>query len=121
MRIAHSVFGALAHNDPRFRFSLAVSPGSELVTTAADYLDYALSRPATRVVGCVVHLSSTTPEPGHVRHVNGNGLIIGKPAGGASPGVQALAATLEQAGFAVTVGIVSEAHMAVSRFVGDQH
>ena len=30
--IAHSgsVFGALAHNDPRLRFALAVSPGQEL-------------------------------------------------------------------------------------------
>lgn len=46
-----SVFGAIAHNDPRYRLNLAISPGSESVTTAADYLDYALSRPATRVVG----------------------------------------------------------------------
>lgn len=71
----------------------SVDPGGEL----------AAALPATRVVGCVVHLSSTTPGPGHVRHVNGSGLIIGEPAGGTSPGVQALAATLEQAGFAVTV------------------
>lgn len=46
-----SVFGCIAHNDPRYAINLAVSPGSETVTTAADYLDYALSRPSTRVVG----------------------------------------------------------------------
>ncbi len=48
---AGSVFGALAHNDPRFKFNLVVSAGQELVTTAADYLDYALEQPETRAVG----------------------------------------------------------------------
>ena len=51
----HQPFGlavrALAHNDPRFRFNLIVSAGQELVTSAADYLDYALDQPETRVVG----------------------------------------------------------------------
>ena len=51
--IAHSgsVFGALAHNDPRLRFALAVSPGQELTTTVADYIDYALERPEVKVIG----------------------------------------------------------------------
>ncbi|HEX3499457.1 MAG TPA: CoA-binding protein, partial [Stellaceae bacterium] len=35
---AGSVFGTLAHNDPRFTYNLVVSAGQELVTTAADYL-----------------------------------------------------------------------------------
>ncbi|HLI10304.1 MAG TPA: acetate--CoA ligase family protein [Alphaproteobacteria bacterium] len=48
---AGSVFGALAHNDPRLKYNLAVSAGQELVTSAADYLDYALDQPETRVVG----------------------------------------------------------------------
>src|SRR6185295_19668725 len=54
--IAHSgsVFGALAHNDPRLRFALAISPGSELVTTVADYIGYALARPEVNVVGLFV-------------------------------------------------------------------
>jgi len=47
---AGSVFGAFAHNDPRFRFNLVVSAGQELVTTAAEYLDYALELDSTRVV-----------------------------------------------------------------------
>ena len=46
-----SVFGCIAHNDPRYRINLAISPGAETVTTAADYIDYALSRPSTRVIG----------------------------------------------------------------------
>jgi acyl-CoA synthetase (NDP forming) len=51
--ISHSgsAFSGLCHVDRRFRFSLAVSAGQELVTTAADYLDYALEMPTTRVVG----------------------------------------------------------------------
>lgn len=48
---AGSAFGALAHNDQRFRFNLAVSAGQELATTAADYIDYALEQPETRVIG----------------------------------------------------------------------
>lgn len=46
-----SAFTALVHNDRRFRFNLAVSSGQELVTTAADYLDYALAQPTTRAIG----------------------------------------------------------------------
>ena len=51
--IAHSgsVFGALAHNDPRLRFALTISPGQELTTTVADYIDYALERPEVKVIG----------------------------------------------------------------------
>ncbi|MFI5012318.1 MAG: acetate--CoA ligase family protein [Hyphomicrobiales bacterium] len=54
--IAHSgsVFGALAHNDPRLRFALAVSPGQELTTTVADYLDYAVERPEVKVVALFI-------------------------------------------------------------------
>jgi 2-dehydropantoate 2-reductase len=59
--------------------------------------------PSTQVVGCVLHLSSTAPAPGIVRHVGGNGLIIGQPDGGTPPRVNALAALLGRAGFAVTV------------------
>jgi acyl-CoA synthetase (NDP forming) len=51
--IAHSgsVFGALAHNDPRLRFALAVSPGGEATATVADYIAYAVERPEVKVVG----------------------------------------------------------------------
>jgi len=51
--ISHSgsAFSGLCHTDRRFRFSLAVSAGQELTTTVADYLDFALDMPSTRVVG----------------------------------------------------------------------
>jgi acyl-CoA synthetase (NDP forming) len=51
--IAHSgsAFGALAHNDPRLAFALTISPGQELTTTVADYIDYALERPEVKVIG----------------------------------------------------------------------
>ena len=50
--IAHSgsVFSALVHNDRRFSYSFAVSAGQELVTNAADYLDFALRMTTTKVV-----------------------------------------------------------------------
>ena len=51
--ISHSgsAFAALAYNDRRLRFNLLVSSGQEFVTTAADYLSYALRLESTRVVG----------------------------------------------------------------------
>jgi len=59
--------------------------------------------PDRHVVGCVVHLSCATAEPGLTRHVFGNQLIIGEPDGRNSPRVEALAAALTRAGFATTV------------------
>jgi acetate---CoA ligase (ADP-forming) len=61
--ISHSgsVFGALAHNDPRFRFTICVSPGQELTTTVADYMDYALEIENTRVIGLFLE---TVRDPG---------------------------------------------------------
>jgi 2-dehydropantoate 2-reductase len=55
--------------------------------------------PASQVIGCVVHLSSSCPEPGLVRLGFGNRLIIGEPAGGVSARVERLAALLTKAGF----------------------
>ncbi len=56
-----------------------------------------------RVVGCVVHASTSTPEPGLVQHRMGQGLIVGEPAGGTSDRVQRLADLLAGAGFDATV------------------
>ena len=49
-----SVFSAMLRNDRGIGFTLAVSSGQELVTSTADYLQYALSTPATRVVALVL-------------------------------------------------------------------
>ncbi|MFO1312302.1 MAG: 2-dehydropantoate 2-reductase [Burkholderiales bacterium] len=55
--------------------------------------------PTRHVIGGVVHASCTTPEPGLVQHVMGQGLIVGEPAGGGSPRVTRLAEALTAAGF----------------------
>jgi acyl-CoA synthetase (NDP forming) len=46
-----SAFSALCHTDRRFGFSLAVSAGQELATNVAEYMDFALDIPATKVIG----------------------------------------------------------------------
>jgi len=58
--------------------------------------------PTHRVVGCVVHASASTPEPGLVAHNIGRGLILGEPAGGSSDRVRTLADLFSAAGFTVT-------------------
>jgi 2-dehydropantoate 2-reductase len=63
----------------------------------------AASIPQHHVVGCVVHASTATIEPGLVQHKMGHGLIIGEPAGGESARVARLGELLGRAGFDVTV------------------
>jgi 2-dehydropantoate 2-reductase len=58
--------------------------------------------PFDRIIGCVVHASAFTSEPGVVEHRMGRGLIVGEPGGGDSPRVQRLRTLLEQAGFEAT-------------------
>ncbi|MDH3668365.1 MAG: acetate--CoA ligase family protein [Paracoccaceae bacterium] len=50
--IAHSgsVFTVLAMNDPRYRFDLLVSPGTEIGAGIDEYIGYALTRPTTKVI-----------------------------------------------------------------------
>ena len=61
--ISHSgtAYISLAGIDPRLRYNLIVSPGQELVTSAADYLDYALHLDSTRVAGLLLE-SIRNPE-----------------------------------------------------------
>ena len=49
-----SLLQALLFNDERLQFNLAVSSGQELVTTAADFMDYALEQSATRLIALVL-------------------------------------------------------------------
>lgn len=46
-----SAFTALCHNGNRLGFNLCVSSGNEMMTTVADYMDWALSQTDTRVIG----------------------------------------------------------------------
>jgi 2-dehydropantoate 2-reductase len=59
--------------------------------------------PVERVIGCVVHASAATSEPGLVLHKMGDGLIIGEPGGEGSARLQALGDLLAAAGFTVTL------------------
>jgi 2-dehydropantoate 2-reductase len=61
--------------------------------------------PTSRVLGCVLHLSASVIEPGHALLRAGNELILGEPAGGSSPRLDAVAAALRHAGFAVTTSL----------------
>ena len=58
--------------------------------------------PADRVIGCVVHASSSVDMPGVIRHHFGNGLILGEPSGADTPRLRALVDLLVQAGFNAT-------------------
>ena len=58
--------------------------------------------PASQVVGCVVHASTSSPEPGLVQHKVGQGLIVGEPKGGKSERVQRIADLLAHAAFDLT-------------------
>ncbi|HUZ20534.1 MAG TPA: acetate--CoA ligase family protein [Acidimicrobiales bacterium] len=77
-----SVFSAMLRTRRRLGFTLAVSSGQELVTTAASYLDYALDLPETRLVALVLE---TMREPEALRRV------LGRAAGG---GVRVVALTV---------------------------
>ena len=56
-----SVFSALLRTRRGFGFSLAVSSGQELVTTAADYASYALELAGTRVLALVLEAIRDAP------------------------------------------------------------
>jgi len=61
----------------------------------------ALSRamPTERIVGCVIHLAASTPEPGVISHNMGRRLILGEPGGRNTRRTQQIAEALAQAGF----------------------
>ncbi len=51
-----------------------------------------------RIIGCVVHIGCSVPEPGVVRHASGNQFILGEPAGGESERCRRLVRTFNEAG-----------------------
>ena len=61
-----SVFSALLRTRRALGFTVAVSSGQELVTTAAQYAEYALSLPETQVLALVLE---AIREPGRLRAV----------------------------------------------------
>src|SRR5690606_25988118 len=59
--------------------------------------------PTSRIIGCVVHLAASTPEPGVVSHNMGTRLIVGGPGGANTPAVRRLTDALSLAGFEVVL------------------
>ena len=55
--------------------------------------------PTERIVGCVVHLAASTPEPGVVSHNMGTKLILGEPGGRNTVRTKRIADALIGAGF----------------------
>jgi 2-dehydropantoate 2-reductase len=70
----------------------------------------ALSRaiPTERVVGCVIHLAASTPEPGLISHNMGTKLILGQPGGENTARTRRIAEALSGAGFEVAVSTTIE-------------
>ena len=65
--------------------------------------------PAERVVGCVIHLAASTPEPGLVSHNMGSKLILGEPGGENTARTKRIADALTTAGFeAVVTGTIEK-------------
>lgn len=65
--------------------------------------DLAALVPASRVVGAVVHLGASVPEPGVVAHASGNRLVVGDASGGLGHRVEGIASALEAGGLTVDV------------------
>ena len=55
--------------------------------------------PTSRIVGCVVHLAASTPEPGLIRHNMGKRLVLGEPGGKNTARTLEIVAALQAAGF----------------------
>src|SRR6266850_2237774 len=59
--------------------------------------------PTDRIVGCVIHLAASTPEPGLISHNMGRKLILGEPGGKNTARTRRIADALRQAGFEIIV------------------
>ena len=79
--------------DPRWRGTRlrATDPGGVL----------AAAIPPQRVIGAVVHMAASCPQPGVVRHAFGERFILGEPGGAATERLATLAAAMAGAGLQV--------------------
>ena len=59
--------------------------------------------PTERIVGCVLHLAASTPEPGLISHNMGRKLILGEPGGKNTLRTRRIAEALTQAGCEIIV------------------
>jgi 2-dehydropantoate 2-reductase len=63
----------------------------------------ARAMPTERIVGCVIHLAASTPEPGLISHNMGRKLILGEPGGKNGARTRRITDALTGAGFEVIV------------------
>jgi 2-dehydropantoate 2-reductase len=63
----------------------------------------ARAMPTERLVGCVIHLAASTPEPGLISHDMGRKLILGEPGGRNTARTRRIAEALTGAGFEALV------------------
>ena len=108
------IVSALAHSEATVVTAMNGIPWWFFHGLAGEYEDVSLATidpngviasaiPIERVVGAVVHLTCSSPEPGFVRHGVGNRLIVGEPKGGSSARLLALSEMLREAAFEVEV------------------
>jgi 2-dehydropantoate 2-reductase len=92
-------FDRLTFHDGKERLE-SLDPGGKL----------AKAMPTGRIVGCVIHLAASTPEPGLISHNMGRRLIVGEPGGRNTERTKRIADALNEAGFeaAVTDAIEKE-------------
>jgi 2-dehydropantoate 2-reductase len=59
--------------------------------------------PTERIVGCVIHLAASTPQPGLISHNMGSKLILGEPGGENTARTKRIAEALAAAGFEIVI------------------
>ena len=82
---------------------LAFHGGKERLESLDPGGRLARAMPTERIVGCVIHLAASTPEPGLVSHNMGRRLIVGEPGGRNGARTERIAGALADAGFEVHV------------------
>ena len=85
-------FDGFPQNGPDISFP-KLDPGGALSAAIAT----------ERVMGCVVHMGSMVPEPGVIRHIAGNRLILGEVAGGMTDRLTEFAAAFAGTNLSATV------------------
>ena len=85
-------FDRLEFGDGKLRLE-SLDPGGRL----------ARAMPTECIVGCVIHLAASTPEPGLILHSMGRKLILGEPGGKNTVRTKNIAAALDAAGFEIVV------------------
>src|SRR3954469_1854258 len=82
---------------------LAFRNGSERLESLDPGGKLSRAMPTERIVGCVIHLAASTPEPGLISHNMGGKLIVGEPGGNNTARTKHIAEALQAAGFEVIV------------------